>query len=157
MASQDLPPVSYADAPQKIGDVMITDFPVVHEKDDLSSVIHALLEKNSHRLIVVNDRDKVTGIISDADVVTRLPVSNPKSILAALRNIASPPVSSTIAREIMSSNPLIADTDQSIVFAIQRMVSEGRKWMVVVDNQQKPIGLVDRQILLESLAATPPV
>ena len=157
VTSRDLPPVSYADAPQKIGDVMIADFPVVHEKDDLSTVIHALLEKNSHRLIVVNDRDNVTGIISDADVVTRLPVSNPKSILAALRNISSPPVSSTIAREIMSSNPLIADTDQSIVFAIQRMVAEGRKWMVVVDNQQKPIGLVDRQILLESLASTPPV
>lgn len=156
VTSQDLPPVSYADAPQKVGDVMIAAFPVVHEKDDLKTVIHALLEKNSHRLIVINDRDKVSGIISDADVVTRLPVTSPKSILAALRNIASPPVSTTIARDIMSPNPLVADTNQSIVFAIQRMVAEGRKWMVVVDDDQKPIGLVDRQILLESLAATPP-
>jgi predicted transcriptional regulator len=156
VTSQDLPPVSYADAPQKVGDVMIAAFPVVHEKDDLKTVIHALLEKNSHRLIVINDRDKVTGIISDADVVTRIPVTNPKSILAALRNIASPPVSTTIARDIMSPNPLVAETNQSIVFAIQRMVAEGRKWMVVVDDDQKPIGLVDRQILLESLAATPP-
>jgi predicted transcriptional regulator len=89
-------------------------------------------------------------------VVTRLPVTNPKSILAALRNIASPPVSTTIARDIMSPNPLVAETNQSIVYAIQRMVAEGRKWMVVVDDDQKPIGLVDRQILLESLAATPP-
>ena len=156
VTSQDLPPVSYADAPQKVGDVMIADFPIVHEKDDLTTVIHALLEKNSHRLIVINDRDKVTGIISDADVVTRLPVTNPKSILAALRNIAIPPVSTTIARDIMSPNPLVADMDQSIVFAIQRMVAEGRKWMVVIDDDQKPIGLVDRQILLESLTATPP-
>ena len=156
VTSQDLPPVSYADAPQKVGDVMIADFPIVHEKDDLTTVIHALLEKNSHRLIVINDRDKVTGIISDADVVTRLPVTNPKSILAALRNIASPPVSTTIARDIMSPNPLVADMNQSIVFAIQRMVAEGRKWMVVIDDDQKPIGLVDRQILLESLTVVPP-
>jgi hypothetical protein len=29
--------------------------------------------------------------------------------------------------------------------------------MVVVDDEQKPIGLVDRQILLEALVAVPPV
>ncbi len=156
VTSQNLPPVSYADAPQKIGEIMTQNIPVIHEKDDLSTIIHTLLEKNSHRVIVVNDSDTVTGILSDADVVTRLPVTNPKSILAALRNISNPPVSTTIAREIMSPNPLTANPDQSIVFAIQRMIGEGRKWMVVVNEDKKPIGLVDRQILLEALVAVPP-
>jgi CBS-domain-containing membrane protein len=157
VTSQDLPPVSYADAPQKVGDIMSENIPVIHEKDDLSTIIHTLLEKNSHRVIVVNDRNIVTGILSDADVVTRLPVSNPKSILTALRDLTIPPVSTAIARDLMSSNPLTAKPDQSIVFAIQRMIREGRKWMVVVDDEQKPIGLVDRQILLEALVAVPPV
>jgi predicted transcriptional regulator len=33
------------------------------------------------------------------------------------------------------------------------MLDQGRKWMVVVDESQKPVGLVDRQILLEALSS----
>ena len=36
------------------------------------------------------------------------------------------------------------------------MLSTGRKWLVVVDEAGKPLGLVDRQILLEAIASVYP-
>jgi predicted transcriptional regulator len=38
-----------------------------------------------------------------------------------------------------------------IVEAVQRMLSAGRKWLVVVDDQNRPAGLIDREVALEAL------
>jgi predicted transcriptional regulator len=32
------------------------------------------------------------------------------------------------------------------------MLAQGRKWLVVVDQEGKPLGLIDRQILLKAIS-----
>jgi predicted transcriptional regulator len=39
------------------------------------------------------------------------------------------------------------------VDALRMMLADSRKWLVVVDPGGKPLGLVDRQIMLESIAS----
>jgi predicted transcriptional regulator len=41
----------------------------------------------------------------------------------------------------------------SLTEAVHHMLTHKRKWMVVVDENGKAIGLVDRQILLSALTA----
>ena len=53
----------------------------------------------------------------------------------------------------MSPGPLTGTPDLSVVDAIKMMLAESRKWMVVVDEKGKPLGLVDRQIMLEAIAS----
>jgi predicted transcriptional regulator len=51
----------------------------------------------------------------------------------------------------MSRDVLSASPNMSLIEATQMMLSQKRKWMVVVDANGKAIGLVDRQMLLKSV------
>ena len=55
----------------------------------------------------------------------------------------------------MSKDPIQVQADLPIPEAIQMMISEGRKIMVIVDEEKHPLGLVDRQSLLEALINIP--
>ena len=78
-------------------------------------------------------------------------------ILSALTKREKPPSQKVIARQIMSSDPIQAQADLPIPQAIQMMMEQGRKWLVVVDENQHPLGLVDRQHLLEALINIPDI
>lgn len=141
--------------PRVVGDVMRSDFPLVKETDGLETIIKAFLNYNTHRLIVINADNQVTGILSDGDVVTRLPDQDKQPILSALMNRGKPFPSQVTARQIMSPDPIQVPASFPIPDAIQRMLEQGRKWMVVVDDEHHPIGVVDRQKLLEALINIP--
>jgi CBS domain-containing protein len=74
-------------------------------------------------------------------------------MLEALRQLGKPPAGKETARDLMSPGVLTASPDLSISEAAQLMLSTSRKWLVVVDEFGKPLGLVDRQILLEAIAS----
>jgi predicted transcriptional regulator len=76
-----------------------------------------------------------------------------RSILDAFRQIGKPPVGKETAFDLMSPNPLTCVPDLALVDAIKMMLADARKWLVVVDENGKPLGLVDRQILLEAIAS----
>jgi CBS domain-containing protein len=58
----------------------------------------------------------------------------------------------TTAVQLMSGGVLSAPPDTSLTEAAHMMLSQKRKWMVVVDEKGKAIGLVDRQVLLKALS-----
>jgi CBS domain-containing protein len=134
---------------------MSPEIPLVSENDNLEKMIEAFLRYHSHRLIVVDDQNRVIGILSDADIVNRLPYKNKSSIVSALRNLTKPPTSTALARDLMSREPLQAEPDLPIPQAIQMMMKEGRKILVIIDKDKHPIGMVDRQSLLEALINIP--
>ncbi len=121
--------------------------------DDLSSIVEKFSKGDSHRLIVVDLEGKAVGLISDSDVIARVQPAKPRSILDAFRHIGKPPVGKETAFDLMSSNPLTGSPDMPLVDAIKIMLADARKWLVVVDEKSKPLGLVDRQILLEAIAS----
>jgi predicted transcriptional regulator len=43
--------------------------------------------------------------------------------------------------------------DMPVVIAVHSMLAEGWKWLVVLDADGRPIGLLDRQLLLEAAAS----
>jgi len=55
----------------------------------------------------------------------------------------------------MSKDPIQAAPDLPIPNAIQMMIEQGRKLLVVVDEDKHPLGIVDRQRLLEALINVP--
>jgi CBS-domain-containing membrane protein len=138
-------------AVKTVADVMSSNIPMVGQDDDLSTIIDKFATTDSHRLIVVDTEDKAIGLISDSDVVFRVQPGKRQGILDALRNIGKPPVGKETAFDLMSPGPLTAHPDLSVVGATKKLLEESRKWLVVVDDKDKPLGLVDRQILLESI------
>ncbi|NPV77700.1 MAG: CBS domain-containing protein [Anaerolineae bacterium] len=144
-------PLQGSGAYQKVGDIMIEQVPIVNRDDPLQRLVEAFQVTNSHRLIVVDEQGKAVGLISDSDLVSRIQSDQQRSILNALRQLGKPPAIKVSAYDLMSPGPLTVSSNISIVQAIQMMMAEGRKWLVVVDEAGKPIGLVDRPILLRAI------
>lgn len=152
-AQPPLPEALPSGAMQTVGEIMITPIPMVRQEDDLRMLIESFAHHNTHRLIVVDANGVAVGLISDSDVVARIPSQQRKSIIAALRQIGKPPPGTETAFDLMSPGPLTAPPNLSISEAMREMLAQSRKWLVVTDAQGKPLGLVDRQRLLEILAA----
>ena len=136
-----------------VSNVMSTDIPMVRKDDDLPAIIDKFSQAASHRLIVIDDIGKAAGLVSDADVVTRVQSAQKSGILTALRSLGKPPASEETAADLMSPGVLTIGPDTPVAEAARLMLEEGRKWMVVVDAAEHPLGLVDRQILLEAISA----
>jgi CBS domain-containing protein len=135
-----------------VEDVMSKDIPMVNQDEDLATIIEKFAKSDSHRLIVIDPRGKAIGLLSDSDVVTRVQPAKRKNILDALRQIGKPAPGKETALDLMSAGPLTVPPDLPVVEAVKTMLGKSRKWMVVIDENEKPLGLVDRQILLESIS-----
>lgn len=141
---------------KSVQEVMTRDFPVVKQDDDLEKIIEKFNQGDSNHLIVVDETGKAIGLISDSDVVARLPLDKQPGILKALRKLGKPPTGRETAFDLMSPGVLTAPPTTPVLEAAGIMFKNSRKWLVVVDEQNMPLGLVDRKILLESLASVYP-
>jgi CBS-domain-containing membrane protein len=138
-------------AATSLRDVMSSAIPVVQEEDDLGTIVDKLLETGSHRVIVVNMKGNAVGLISDSDVVARIQPSERRGVLAALSGAAKVPSSQVTAVKLMSPGVLTAKPETTLVDAVKMMMSPKRKWLVVVDEHNQPLGLVDRHLLLHAM------
>ncbi len=134
-----------------VNDVMLSTIPMVNQDDNIPMIIEKFTQSQTHRLIVVDSAGKVIGLLSDSDVVARVQPAKRRSILDAFHQISRPPSGKETAYDLMSVDPLMAGPDLPVMEAARKMLAESRKWLVVVDHQKKPLGLVDRQVLLKAI------
>lgn len=152
----DIPQQPAAEQPQEIHgrlarEVMRRDVPQVPEDTPLAGVIVSFLASGEHRVIVVDSEGRPVGLISDSDVVGRIQPAHRRGILSALRGRSAPLDLSITAAGLMSPGVATVTGDSSVVQAVQTMLAAGRKWLVVIDEQGKTAGLIDREIALEAL------
>jgi len=132
--------------------VMYPEIPSVPIDADLATIVAALVESGLRRLIVVDAQNHPIGLISDSDVVSRIQPRERHGVLGALRG-GPAPTSNITAEELMSPGVLTAEAEMPLVEAAKQMLALQRKWLVVVDQHGKTLGLVDRQILLKALTS----
>lgn len=140
-------------AARNLRDVMSPQVPAVKKDADLVTVVETLLKGGYHRLIVVDEKNKVIGLISDADVVERIQPAERHGVLAALSGHGRTPASDMTAGQLMSPGALTTRPETSLVEAAHMMLASNRKWLVVVDEKEQPLGLVDRHILLRAMTS----
>ncbi len=134
-----------------LGEVMRTDLPVVHVNDDLVDVLQQMLQADVTYVVVLDERERAVGVITESDLVARVAPPARRGILQALaarvlgKSIRRGDV---VACDIMSEQVLSAPQQTTIPDAITLMLREGRKRIVVIDDAGNPVGLVDRQTLL---------
>ena len=135
-------------AAKKLAEVMSPVIPAVRHEADLTAILEKLIESGSHRVIVLDAKGQAIGLISDADVVARIQPAQRRGVLSALMGAASAPKLDVTAASLMSPGVLTARPETSLVEAVQQMIASKRKWLVVVDENNQPLGLVDRYSLL---------
>jgi CBS domain-containing protein len=145
--NQDLPELPGGSI-NTISDIMRKDVPTISHYADLPTLINAMLRTGSHRVIVIDDEGKAIGLISDSDIIARVQPGKHKTILQALLRHGSAPSGKETAGELMSHGILGAQGNTPIIDAIKLMMEHERKWLVVLNEEGKPIGLIDRQSIL---------
>lgn len=134
-----------------VGEIMSSDIPIVHVNDDLADILQRMLQTDVKRMIVLDEQEKPVGIITDGDLVARVsPVMRVNVLQALAARVIGTDVrrGHAAARDLMSEKVLTATKDTTLVEAINLMLHEGRKRLVVVDEHEHPLGIVDRQTLL---------
>lgn len=145
-------PEIYPGNVKTVSDIMSHEIPMVSQDDDLSLIVEKFAKSDSHRLIVVDSQGIAIGLLSDSDVVARVQPIKRRGILDALRNLGKPPTGRESAFDLMSPGPLTIKPETSIIEGLRIMLANSRKWMVVIDDLGHPLGLVDRQMMLEAMA-----
>jgi CBS-domain-containing membrane protein len=147
-------------APQRrtgktIGELMSPQVPVVHVHDDLVDVLQQMLSGELTRVVVLDEQDRAVGIITDGDVVARVgPVLRQNVLRALAAKVLGTGLmrGNVTARDLMSEQVLSAPPETTVVQAVAMMIRHGRKRLVVVDEQSRPVGIVDRQTLLAAVS-----
>jgi CBS domain-containing protein len=116
-----------------------------------------MLYADIRRVVVLDEQEKPIGIITDGDLVARVSPALRRNILQSLAvRVMGTDVrrGQAAAHELMSENVLSAPPDTTVVEAINLMLREGRKQLVVVNDAGRPIGMIDRQTLLAATLET---
>jgi len=133
-----------------LSEVMNPDIPRVPQDASLTDMVRALIQSGARRLVVTDKEGRAVGLVSDGDLVARVAPEQRRGVLQALFRRAPAPVGAVTAREVMSSGVLSAPADTPVTTAIALMLQHKRKWLVVTDEGGHPLGLVDRQTLLQA-------
>ncbi len=114
----------------KISEIMYSgkDVPVVYEDTSLKDTILEITSKRLGTTCVVNEKGKLTGIITDGDLRRLLEKTIDIKGLKAL--------------DVMTKNPKTISQDLLASFALQMMEQFNITSLIVVDKEKYPIGMV---------------
>ena len=138
---------------QTVGEVMDRDVPIVALDTDLTDLVEKMIAAGLKRVIVVDGTGQAVGVITDGDLVARIaPEARPGLLQALTRRLRGRPrLPDVNAAQLMSPGVLSGLPDTPVVDAIQQMLAQKRKRFLVVDEAGKPLGMVDRQMLLRAV------
>jgi len=121
----------------RVEDLMHWEIPVVYDSVKMEVAIQKMLEINIGGTIVVNDEDKLVGIITDGDL-KRILLQNEKNIM------------DKTAAEGMTKAPKTTTPQVLAVEALNLMEDHNITLLPVVDDKNKPVGILQMHDLIKA-------
>ncbi|GAB6282714.1 MAG: KpsF/GutQ family sugar-phosphate isomerase [Ignavibacterium sp.] len=114
----------------KISEIMIKDnrIPIVYEDNSIKDTILEITSKRLGMTCVLNQSGHLSGIITDGDL---------RRLLEKTLDIKN-----LTAKDLMTKNPKVINEDILASFALQQMENYKITSLIVIDENQKPIGVV---------------
>ncbi|ASJ06531.1 CBS domain-containing protein [Thermococcus pacificus] len=112
------------------------DVPVVKPDDDLKKAVRAMLEMDYRRVIVVDDENRVLGILTVGDIVRRYLAKNEK-----LKEVTIEPYYQRNVGVVWRGTPLKA--------ALKALLLSNSMAIPVIDDEGNLVGMVDETDLLK--------
>ena len=121
------------------------------EMDDKLEVVKEIFDtKRFHHLLVVDEHKRLSGIISDRDLLRALsPYVG--SAAETSRDLAT---LNKRVHQIMTRQPITLRPQSTIKEAVSLLLAHGISCIPVVDDELKPVGIVTWRDLLKSLATS---
>lgn len=149
---------------QPISSYLTADVATVTISDTLDDVIDALLLSPLKRVIVLNEKRQVVGIISDVDILAQIQEDARPRLLKTLANwtrgksgrlpsgaLHASSGNVRVAADIMNRTIITVPASATVQEAIERMIRTGRKVLPVLDEEQRLLGTIGRSDLLRIL------
>ncbi|MFD5799970.1 CBS domain-containing protein [Streptomyces sp. NPDC127020] len=135
---------------QKVRDLMSDAVIRVQHGTPFKEIAHLLLEYDITAVPVVDDENRPVGVVSEADLLQKMWGTEPDGSpgYEEWSRSAGRKASATDAAGLMTSPPLCAQEDWSVVDAARLMARHGIKRLLVVDADGRLIGVVSRSDLL---------
>lgn len=139
------------------GDVMYREAPVVDPDTPLPEVLEAMVATPLRRVVVVDAQRKVLGIVLDRDMVALYAKMEKPGVLRSLIAFLSPsretsPGLEGTARDVMQTQVFTVSPDASLADVVAFMVDKRAKRLVVVDSENRLLGMIDREAVMRVLA-----
>ena len=143
----------------KVSEVMRREVATLHPDSPITAVVELLLDKDFTAVPVVDDQDKVVGMVSDNDLLTRggmkvtisLKRATDLDYVRGLHDSLENPhhkVSEVMTRQVVTITP-----DAILARAARLMVEKHLKRLPVVDSDGKLVGILGRLDILNTIAA----
>jgi CBS domain-containing protein len=137
-------------------DIMTTDVVVVHPKDTLHQVSRKLAENNTSGAPVVDDIERIVGIVSEHDIVSYLSIIEDKEVevvdttkLPHMAHIylqaSAMPVEEVMTTEIVTAKP------ETKIEILARLMTENNINRVPIVVKGKLVGMVSRIDILRNI------
>lgn len=142
---------------KQVEDVMTTDVATVRPATPIIDIVRVILDRRLSGLPVIDDRDRVVGVISEADLMLIEEYRDskpPTRFESGHRRAERAKASGTIARDLMTSPAITTLTGTSVFEAARVMHRNGVKRLPVVDMTGKLVGIVTRSDLLKVFLPT---
>lgn len=140
--------------------LMYRDVPTVSPRTTLEEIVQALEENRRRRAVVVDEDQRVLGIITDGDLLRRSQQKAHPGLLDRLRGLVTGQPAHTTAPllnttetavDLMTTPAITILVDASPASALRLMVQQGVKRLPVVDDDGRLVGLLGRASLLRGL------
>lgn len=121
-----------------VGEIMRTDEanPVVEARALIKDVLLKITQARAGCAIIVDTEGKIAGIFTDGDLRRHLEID---------AELTKRPVG-----EVMTTNPVVVTQDKLAFEALQLMREKKIDEVPVIDDQKRPIGLLDVQDILKA-------
>jgi len=138
-----------------VKDVMTKDVIAVKRDADLHEASRLLSEHRISGMPVVDDNNRVIGVVSEADILVLAGMSKKHTFKDILRTILGEPVTSRTGgnrvENVMSFPPITSKADDEVM-AVAKILDERRiKRLPVVDNEGKLLGIVSRADIVRDI------
>jgi CBS domain-containing protein len=145
----------------KISEIMTTDLFIVSPETKISEAAKILLENHIHGIPVVDNDNKLVGIICQSDIITqqkKLPLPTIFTLFDGLIPLSSTHalekeiqrMSATTVEEAMTPDPMSVTPDTEIEEVVELMVKRNFHTIPVVENEQL-VGIVGKEDVLKTL------
>jgi CBS domain-containing protein len=162
----DWHPQAHSAGPQAtVAEVMTREVPTVHESATIEQVFDLLVSSSHKRVVVVDDRRRVAGIIADSDLISRLSRDSwPGLIEILVSKVPFAKVSeqarkhiqrlhARTARELMTREVITVREKMPVASALALSAEKRVKRMPVVDAEGELMGIVGRSEMMRALLA----
>jgi acetoin utilization protein AcuB len=134
--------------PMVMGDIMTALVVSVDMDDRLERVKEIFDGKGFHHLLVTDENERLSGIVSDRDLLRALsPYVG--SAAETTRDLAT---LNKRVHQIMTRRPLTLRPQSTIAEAVNLLLTQRISCIPIVDDDFKPVGIVSWRDLLKSLA-----